>query len=82
MNAEIVAVALLAAEARRRGGIMARERHFVGRKGDDASPLLRSRVRLLEKDLDTIVRTMVKAKARVKAKLRARPVASAIAKAR
>lgn len=80
MNAEIVGVALLAAEARRRGGIVARERMFVGRKGDGASPLLRSRVKMLEKDVSGIVRTMVKAKARVKAKLRGRPVSSLIAK--
>lgn len=82
MNAEIVGVALLAAEARRRGGIMARERLFVGRKGHNASPLLKSRVRLLEKDVDAIVKTMVKAKARVKAKLKGRPAASLIAKSR
>lgn len=82
MNAEIVGVALLAAEARRRGGIMVRERLFVGRKGDGASPLLRSRVRLLEKDVDAIVRTMVKAKAKVKAKLRGRPASSLIHKNR
>lgn len=80
MNAEIVGVALLAAEARRRGGIMVRERLFVGRKGEGASPLLRSRVRLLEKDVDAIVRTMVKAKAKVKAKLKGRPASSAIHK--
>lgn len=80
VNAEMVGVALLAAEARRRGGIMVRERLFVGRKGDGASPLLRSRVRLLEKDVDAIVRTMVKAKAKVRARLRMRPVAPLIAK--
>lgn len=72
MDADVVGVALLAAEARRRGGIMIREKGFVGLKGDGASPLLKSRVKLMEKDIHAIVRTMYRAKARVKAQYKSR----------
>lgn len=70
IDADVVGVAFLAAEARRRGGMMIRERGFFGRKGRGASPLLRSRVNLLEKDVKGLVRSMVRAKAKVKAQLR------------
>lgn len=79
MDADVVGVALLAAEARRRGGIMIRERGFVGLKGKRASPLLKDRVRLLEKDVNAIVKTMVRAKARAKAHIRMRKIAAAAA---
>ncbi|CAN8063695.1 unnamed protein product [Agarophyton chilense] len=69
MDADVVGVALLAAEARRRGGIMVRERGFVGAKGKLASALLLDRVRLLEKDVNAIVKTMVRAKQRARAQL-------------
>ena len=72
MDADVVGVALLAAEARRRGGIMIRERGYVGLKGDTASPLLKNRVRSLEKDVQGLVRTMVRAKQRARMHIRRR----------
>lgn len=55
-DANLVAAWLLACEARRRRGIVARERAALG--GRPASPLLHRRVRALEKELSTIVRSV------------------------
>lgn len=67
IDADLVAIALLSAEARRRSGLMMRERGFIWLHGGRASPLLLSRVRLLEKDVRGIVRTIAKTRARVSA---------------
>lgn len=69
LPADMVGVALLAAEAKRRGGLMARERRTACSLGAHASPLLRRRVRCLEHDVHNLLRTVARAKARVRAHL-------------
>lgn len=70
LNADVVGVALLAAEAKRRGGLMLRERKYVAFQGESASPLSKRRVYSLEKDVKALMKTVTKAKARVNAQLR------------
>lgn len=72
LNADVVGVALLAAEAKRRGGLMMRERRYVGAQGRRATSLSRQRVDLLEQDVRALLRTVAKAKARVKHQLKQR----------
>lgn len=69
-DVDVVGVALLAAEARRRRFIVVREKAFFLHR---ASPLLRNRVHTLEKELRTIVRSVEKCKivALAKRKLKA-----------
>lgn len=77
LQPDVIGVALLAAEAKRRGGLMLRERRFVGSAGQAASRAQRARVSCLERDVRDLMRTVARAKARVKSGLRVSPGAHA-----